>query len=461
MDRFKARLVAKGYTQQYGIDFHDTPVAKIVTVRCLLTVAAKLNWPLHQMDVTNAFLQGDLDEEVYLVLSQGYEVEGENKVCKLLKSLYGLRQASRQWNHKFASIMLKTGFHQSKHDHSLFVKKDGHNVTVLIVYVDDIIITGNHTDSIVALKTHLHAEIQVKDLGSLKYFLGIEVARSRKGIYLNQRKYALELIAETGLSGSKPFDTPMGQNLKLTTVEYDTAFPPKQLEDALLPDAALYKRLVGRLIYLTITRPDICYAVQVLSQFMHSPKVSHMEAAVRVVRYLKQSPGQGILLSSDGTLKLQAYCDSDWASCPMSRRSVTGDCIMLGDSLISWKTKKQNTVSRSSAEAEYRAMASTTCEITWIVGLLKDMGVEHSSPCILFCDNKAALDIAANPLYHERTKHIEIDCHLIREKIQQGLIITSHISSCQRLADVLTKALGKGQHTYLLRKLGTLNLYQA
>lgn len=202
--------------------------------------------------------------------------------------------------------MLKAGFHQSKHDLSLFIKRDGHNITVLVVYVDDIIITGNHVASIVALKTHLHAEIQIKYLGSLKYFLVIEVARSNKGICLNQRKYALELIDKTGLSGSKPLDTPMGQNLKFTTPDYDAAFPPQQLEDALLPDAGLYRRFVGKFIYLTIIRPFICYAVQVLSQFMHSPKVSHMEAVVRVVRYLKKPPGLGIILSSEGTLELQA-----------------------------------------------------------------------------------------------------------------------------------------------------------
>ncbi|GAV70146.1 hypothetical protein CFOL_v3_13644, partial [Cephalotus follicularis] len=193
----------------------------------------------------------------------------------------------------------------------------------------------------------------------------IEVARSSKGICLNKRKYALELISEAGLSGAKPMNTPIEQNVKLTNEEYDVVVAKNGeviQNDTLLEDAEGYQRLVGRLIYLTITRPDICYSVPILSQFMHKPKESHMKAALRVLRYLKREPGLGILMSSDNTLKLQAYCNSDWASCPMTRRSLTGYCIKLGESWISWKSKKQPNVSKSSAEAEYRAMALTTCE---------------------------------------------------------------------------------------------------
>lgn len=214
VDRFKARLVAKGYTQLPRIDYHNTfsHVVKIGTVRCLLSIVVVSQWPLYQKDVTNAFLQGDLEEEIYMAIPQGFGNHGEfgeTKVCRLLKSLYGLKQASRQWNLKFASIMTKAGFRQSKPDHSLFFKKDGEFITLLLVYVDDIVISGNHEASIVALKEHLHAAIHIKDLGNLRYFLGIEVARSKKGICLNQRKYALELVSDMGLSGARVYDTPM------------------------------------------------------------------------------------------------------------------------------------------------------------------------------------------------------------------------------------------------------------
>lgn len=253
----------------------------------------------------------------------------------------------------------------------------------------------------------MHSNVTIKDLGHLRYFLGIEVARSKDGIFLNQRKYVLELLADSGLTGSKPCDTPIVQHLKLTSHELDqfihSSISVSALDDSLLSDPDAYKRLVGRFLYLTITRPDICYVVQVLSQFMHGPKESHMAAAIRVLRYLKSAPGLGILLSARNTFTLSAYCDSDRAACAMTRRSITDYCIKLGNSLVSCKSKKQSIVSRSSAEAEYRAMASTTCEITWILGLLDDMGLQLTATPMLFCDNQAALHIAANPIYREHT----------------------------------------------------------
>ncbi|XP_073138274.1 secreted RxLR effector protein 161-like [Henckelia pumila] len=226
-----------------------------------------------------------------------------------------------------------------------------------------------------------------------------------------------------GLAGAKVFETPMEQNLKLTLIKLDAYNKGTSSDDILLENPKEYRRLIGRLLYLTIIRPNIFFVVQALSQFMSKPKTSHMDAAIRVLKYLKNAPDFGILLSSQSSFRLKAYCDSDWATCPMSRKFITGYCIKLGDSLLSWKTKKQSAVSRSSAEAEYRSMATTTCEIVWIVGILKDMGVKIKTPVILHCDNKAVMQIV-NPLFHERTKHIEIDCHLVREKILEKLIKT-------------------------------------
>ncbi|KAK3037778.1 hypothetical protein RJ639_030697 [Escallonia herrerae] len=245
------------------------------------------------------------------------------------------------------------------------------------------------------------------------------------------RKYALDILSESGLSASKPAAFPMEQNHGLALAG-----------GPLLSDPGPYRRLIGRLVYLTITRPDICYAVHVLSKFMQSPRSQHWDVALRVLRYLKAAPGQGLFLPADSPLQIYAFCDSDWASCPLTRRSVTGYFVSLGNFPISWRTKKQPTVSRSSAEAEYRSMVVTTCELTWLKSFLLSLGVHHDRPMRLFCDNQAALHIASNPVFHERTKHIEIDCHYVREKLFAGNISTAHVRTTQQVADIFTKALG-------------------
>lgn len=450
IERYKARLVAKGFTQREGIDYKETfaPVAKLITVRCLLTIAAVRSWSLHQMDVQNAFLHGALHEEVYMLPPPGYRRQGETMVCRLHKSLYGLKQASRSWFQRFSSTIQEVGFQQSHADYSLFTKVCGHSITVVLLYVDDMIIAGNNEEAISQLKQFLSGCFRIKDLGPLKYFLGVEVARSKAGISICQRKYTLDILEEAGLLGVKPAKVPMEPDLVLTTTGGDA-----------LKDPTRYRRLVGKLIYLTITRPDITYAVNNLSQFMQEPTLHHLKAAHRLLQYLKEAPGQGLLFPTENQLNLIGYCDADWARCPITRRSVTGFCIFLGKSLVSWKSKKQVTVARSSAEAEYRSMAATTCELTWLRNLLNDLRVNHPEPARLFCDNQAALHIAANPVYHERTKHIELDCHTVRERIQRGEIETSHVQTGRQIADMFTKPLRAPTFHSHLGKLGVIDIH--
>nr|KYP57037.1 hypothetical protein KK1_003291 [Cajanus cajan] len=288
----------------------------------------------------------------------------------------------------------------------------------------------------------------MKDLGPLKYFLGVEVARSATGIFLCQRKYALDIINEASLLGARPAPTPLEQNHHLALATGQPLSNPEQ-----------YRRLVGRLIYLCFTRPELSYCVHILSQFMQNPQQDHWNVALRVVRYLKGNPGQGIVLRKDSDLTLYGWCDSDWATCPLTRRSLTGWFVLLGNSPISWKTKKQHTVSRSSTEVEYRSMATTTCELKWVKSLLHCLGLSHSQPIMLYCDSQAALHIAKNPVFHERTKHIEVDCHFIRNAILNGIIRPSYVSTHVQLADIFTKALGRSHFHSLLSKLGIQNLH--
>jgi len=250
------------------------------------------------------------------------------------------------------------------------------------------------------------------------------------------------------MTSCKPVDTPMDPNVKLL---------PRQGE--LLYDSSKYRRLVGKLLYLTITRPDISFAVSVVSQFLQEPCQSHWDAAIRILRYVKRSPGTGLLYKDHGHTEIVGYTDADWAGCPWDRRSTSGYCILFGGNLVSWKSKKQNVVARSSAEAEYRAMALGICELIWVKQLLIELKFYKPSPMKLICDNQAALHIASNPVFHERTKHIEVDCHFIREKVASGDIVTTFVGSNDQLADVLTKSLRGPRIEFISSKLGAFDLY--
>ncbi|KAM0053391.1 putative RNA-directed DNA polymerase [Helianthus debilis subsp. tardiflorus] len=305
IERYKARLVAKGYNQREGLDFGETfsPVVKMVTIRCVLSLAVQNNWTLYQLDINNAFLYGSITENVYMTLPEGYYDKSETKVCKLIKSMYGLKQAPRKWNEKLTNVLVNVGFVQSSCDHSLYIMCKSSVMIVLLVYVDDIIVTGNSDSQIKRVKTLLSDNFQIKDLGILKYFLVLEVVYDKSGLCLNQRKYCLELLTEFGYLGCKPVSTP---------IELSHIVNKKNVkEQEELVNVTNYQKLIGKLIYLSLTRPDISYAVQYLSQYMHKPLVAHLKVALRLLRYLKLSPGKGLLFKRSSSFELLCFADSD------------------------------------------------------------------------------------------------------------------------------------------------------
>jgi len=406
LDRYKARLVALGNHQKYGVHYKEifAPVAKMGTIRTILAIAASKHWCLHQLDVKNAFLHGDLTEDIYMRPPASLFSTPTSAVCKLRRSLHGLKQAPRAWYERFTSILLQFDFLKRKYEASLFLRKTAHGVVFLLVYVDDIVITSTDLALIDQLKQHLQKSFHMKDLDPLTYFLGLEIHAGSHGIFLSKQKYAMDLVTAVGLQNSPPLDTPMEINLKLRKDEGD-----------LLSNLAAYRTLVGSLIYLTNTRPDISYAVQQVSQFMASPRHLHMAAVKRIIRYVHGTIRRGLCYPAGTSLDLIAYSDADYVGCSDTRRSTTGWCMFLGPALISWKSKKQDRVSKSSTESEYRAMSQACSEIIWLHRLLTELGFQQCTPTPLFADNTSVIHITANPIFHERTKHIEVDCHFIRD----------------------------------------------
>jgi len=307
-------------------------------VRIFIALAITKDWPLHQLDINNAFLHGFLDEEVYMYPPEGYDKAAPGQVCKLERSLYGMKQASRQWNLELTKFLSKNGFRQSKSDYSLFTKTSKGLCTFILVYVNDLLIAGDDINNIIEIKALLHQAYTINDLGLARYFLGVEIARSSSGTFLNQRKYILDILSDAGLTAATPARFPMAKGLKLSTEE-----------GTLLPKLEAYRRVAGRLLCLTLTRPDISYAVQHLSQFLQAHKQPHYDAALHVLRDLKGTANRGLFYPKDNNLQVTAYCDGDWGNCRMSARSLTGYCVFLGPALVSWKTKKQKTVSKSTA----------------------------------------------------------------------------------------------------------------
>ena len=446
--RNKARLVAKGYAQVAGLDFEETfaPVARLESIRILLAYAAHHSFRLFQMDVKSAFLNGPIKEEVYVEQPPGFEDERyPDHVCKLSKALYGLKQAPRAWYECLRDFLIANAFKVGKADPTLFTKTCDGDLFVCQIYVDDIIFGSTNQKSCEEFSRVMTQKFEMSMMGELNYFLGFQVKQLKDGTFISQTKYTQDLLKRFGMKDAKPAKTPMG-----TDGHTDLNKGGKSV------DQKAYRSMIGSLLYLCASRPDIMLSVCMCARFQSDPKECHLVAVKRILRYLVATPCFGLWYPKGSTFDLVGYSDSDYAGCKVDRKSTSGTCQFLGRSLVSWNSKKQTSVALSTAEAEYVAAGQCCAQLLWMRQTLRDFGYNLSKVPLL-CDNESAIRMAENPVEHSRTKHIDIRHHFLRDHQQKGDIEVFHVSTENQLADIFTKPLDEKTFCRLRSELNVLD----
>nr|GEU33405.1 ribonuclease H-like domain-containing protein [Tanacetum cinerariifolium] len=402
LSRYKARLVANERSQQQGIycDKTFSLVVKPTTIHTVLSLAVSHQWPIHQLDVKNAFLYSHLSETVYMHQPPGFvDPAHPHHVCLLQKSLYGLKQAPRAWFQHFAIYAIRVGFQHSQTDSFVFIFQHGNDIAYLLIYVDDIILTTSSSDLLKRIIFSLHVEFSMTDLGPLNYFIRISAQRTSSGLFLTQAKYAREVLERAGMMNCNPCKTPADTKSKLG------------------PDG-----------------DPVCL-------YMHDPREPHLFAMKRILHYLRGTLDHGLQLYVSYTSQLIACFDADWAGCLITQRSTPGYCVFLGDNLITWSSKRQHVTSRSSAEAEYRGVANDVAETAWVRNLLRELLMPLRTSTLVYCDNVSVVYLSCNPVQHQRTKHIEIDIHFVRDFVATGHVRVLHVPSRYQFANIFTKGL--------------------
>ncbi|GJS88816.1 putative ribonuclease H-like domain-containing protein [Tanacetum coccineum] len=446
--RNKARLVAQGYTQEEGIDYDEVfaPVARIEAIRLFLAFASFMGFIVYQMDVKSAFLYGTIDEEVYVSQPPGFvDPDHPKKVYKVVKALYGLHQAPRAWYATLSTFLEKHGYKRGTIDKTLFIKRDKKDIMLVQVYVDDIIFGSTKKSWCDEFEALMKSRFQMSSMGELTFFLGLQVKQNKAGIFISQDKYVAEILKKFDLVNVKTAITPMETKVALT-----------KDEEAVDVDVHLYRSMIGSLMYLTASRPDIMYAVCVCSRFQVTPKTSHLNAVKRIFKYLKGKPHLGLWYPRESPFDLEAFSDSDYGGSNLDRKSTTGGCQFLGQRLISWQCKKQTIVATSTTEAEYVAAANCCGQVLWVQNQLLDYGFNFMNTKI-HIDNESTICIVKNPVYHSKTKHIEIRHHFIRDCYEKKLISVEKIHTDLNVADLLTKPFDGPRFNYLVVSIGMIN----
>ncbi|GJT09420.1 putative ribonuclease H-like domain-containing protein, partial [Tanacetum coccineum] len=429
--RNKARLVAQGHRQEEDIDYDEVfaPVARLEAIRIFLSFASYMGFIVYQMDVKSAFLYGKIDEEVYVSQPPGFlDPKYPEKVYKVVKALYGLHQAPRAWYATLSTFLLKNGYRRGTIDKTLFLKKDKHDIILVQVYVDDIIFGSTKKSWCDEFEALMKSRFQMSSMGELTFFLGLQVKQKPNGIFISQDKYVAEILKKFDFASVKTASTPI-----------ETQKPLVKDEEASDVDVHLYRSMIGSLMYVTASRPDIMFAVCACSRFQVTPKTSHLSAVKRIFRYLKGKPKLGLWYPRESSFDLESYSDSDYAGANLDRKSTTGGCQFLGRRLITWQCKKQTIVATSTTEAEYVAAASCCGQVLWIQNQMLDYGFNFMNTKI-YIDNESTICIVKNPVYHSKTKHIAIRHHFIRDAYEKKLIQVLKIHTDDNVADLLTKA---------------------
>ncbi|GKB05141.1 putative ribonuclease H-like domain-containing protein [Tanacetum coccineum] len=446
--RNKARLVAQGHRQEEGIDYDEVfaPVARLEAIRIFLAFASYMGFIVYQMDVKSAFLYGKIDEEVYVSQPPGFlDPKYPEKVYKVVKALYGLHQAPRAWYATLSTFLLKNGYRRGTIDKTLFLKKDKHDIILVQVYVDDIIFGSTKKSWCDEFEALMKSRFQMSSMGELTFFLGLQVKQKPNGIFISQDKYVAEILKKFDFASVKTASTPI-----------ETQKPLVKDEEASDVDVHLYRSMIGSLMYVTASRPDIMFVVCACSRFQVTPKTSHLSAVKRIFRYLKGKPKLGLWYPRESSFDLESYSDSDYAGANLDRKSTTGGCQFLGRRLITWQCKKQTIVATSTTEAEYVAAASCCGQVLWIQNQMLDYGFNFMNTKI-YIDNESTICIVKNPVYHSKTKHIAIRHHFIRDAYEKKLIQVLKIHTNDNVADLLTKAFDVSRFQFLVVSIGMIN----
>ncbi|KAL6315072.1 hypothetical protein AAG906_030925 [Vitis piasezkii] len=443
--RHKARLVVKGFAQVAGVDYGDTfaPIARHDTIRLLLALAGQMGWKVYHLD--SAFLNGILLEEIYVQQPEGFEVIGhEHKVYKLHKALYGLKQVPRAWYSRIDSHLIQLGFRRSENEATLYLKQNDDGLQLVVsLYVDDMLVTGSNVKLLADFKMEMQDVFEMTDLGIMNYFLGMEIYQCSWGIFISQRKYAMDILKKFKLESCKEVTTFLAQNEKISKNDGEKLEKP-----------SAYRSLVVSLLYLTVTRLDLMFPASLLSRFLSSPSNVHMRVAKRVLKYVKGTTNLGIWYLKTGGVKLDDYVDSDWAGSVDDMKSTSGYVFTIGSGVCRPSILKQEVVAQSTTKAEYISLAVVANQAIWLRKLLADLVQEQSSPIELYCDNKSAISITQNPIQHGRIKHINVKFHSIREAEKNSLVKLHYCSTNEQLADRMTKGLPKSRLEFLRLKLG-------